>query len=210
MRAVTINGNDFSNSGFDPIYLEALWGASKAVGTALASSTTETNILPTQANTCFGGGTTGVGYGLSLPAGLLNTLGCYFRLEAEGTIGNTGTPNLTLAVALTDTAASPATVTLATSSAVALATITGTRAWTLAAVFSVVATGATGTLRGQGRFNYDTAAPAGGFGLVSTAAANVDLSLSQVIKLNATWSASSASNTIQVTSARVYVGLTNG
>lgn len=206
MAAVTYNTGNFANSSYAPAYLPVLWGVSKAPGTALHTSTTATNILPSSANTCF----TSVGYGKIFPAGTLNNLGNYFTLECEGTIGTTGTPNLTLAVTLTDSAASPATATLATSSAVAMQAITGVRPWTLRATFGCIATGGTATLRGQGMFLYDTAALLGGFGLVSTAGVNCDLTLAQELKLVATWGTSHASNTITVTAARIFVGITNG
>lgn len=204
MAAITLNTGNFTDSGYAPAYVEALWGVSKALGTAYHTSVTATDILPSAANVCF----SSVGEGKTLPASLLNTLGNYFSIEVDGTIGTTSTPNLTLAVTLTDSAAT--TVTLATSSAVAMQAITGVRPFSLYASFGCVATGATGTLRGQGQFVYDTAALSGGFGLVSTAAANVDLTLAQTIKLVATWGTSSSSNTITVTGLKVRVGLTNG
>ena len=202
--AVTTNLGIFTDSGYSPAYLPVLWGVSKAPGTALHTSTVATDILPTAANTCF----SSVGYGKTFPAGYLNNLGNYFTLECEGTLGTTSTPNLTLAVTLTDSAAT--TVTLATSSAVAMQAITGVRPWSLNATFNCIATGGTATLRGQGMFLYDTAALLGGFGLVSTAGANADLTLAQTIKLVATWGTSSASNTITVTGMRVFYGATNG
>ncbi|MBK8138453.1 MAG: hypothetical protein IPK52_22015 [Chloroflexi bacterium] len=204
MAAITYNTGNFTNSSYAPAYLQAVWGVSKAPGTALHTSTAATDILPSAANTCF----SSVGYGKTLPAGLLNNLGNYFTLECEGTIGTTSTPNLTLAVTLTDSAAT--TVTLATSSAVAMQAITGVRPWTLRATFGCIATGATATLRGQGMFNYDTAALGGSFGLVSTAGADGVLTLANTIKLVATWGTSSSSNTITVTGMRILVGITNG
>lgn len=206
MAAITYNTGNFTNSSYAPAYLPVLWGVSKAPGAALHTSTDATDILPSSANMCF----TSVGYGKVFPAGTLNNLGNFFTLECEGTIGTTSTPNLTLAVTLTDSAASPATATLATSSAVAMQAITGVRPWSFKATFGCIATGATATLRGIGRFDYDTAALSGGFGLVSTAGVNCNLALAQTLKLVATWGTSSASNTITVTSARILVGITNG
>lgn len=204
MAAITYNTGNFANSGYAPAYLRSVWGVAKAPGTALHTSTAATDILPSAANTCF----SSVGYGKVIPAGFLNNLGNWFSLKVFGTIGTTSTPNLTLAVTLTDSAAT--TVTLATSSAVAMQAITGVRPWSLDATFNCIATGATATTRGQGMFLYDTAALLGGFGLVSTAGANVDLTLAQTIKLVATWGTSSASNTITVTNFEVSYGATNG
>lgn len=206
MAAITLNTGDFTNSSYAPAYVEALWGANKALGTALADSTTLTNILPSAANTCF----SSVGEGFTLPAGLLNTLGCYFRLEVDGTIASTGTPTIIVAVALTDSAASPNTVTVATTPTYTTTAITGTRPFHVSAVSTCVATGATGTLRSQGVFTYDSSTALLGVGLVSTAASNVNLAIANTVKLNVTWGAASTSNTIVVTNARLYVGLTNG
>lgn len=206
MAAVTYNTGNFANSSYAPAYLPVLWGVSKAPGAALHTSTTATNILPSSANFCF----TSVGYGKIFPAGTLNNLGNFFTLECEGTIGTTSTPNLTLAVTMTDSAATPVVATLATSSAVAMQAITGVRPWSLRATFGCIATGGTATLRGIGRFDYDTAALSGGFGLVSTAGVDCALTLANEVKLVATWGTSSASNTITCTAARIYVGITNG
>ncbi len=118
--------------------------------------------------------------------------------------------NLFGSLAMTGLDSAATTVTLATSSAVAMQAITGVRPWSLNATFNCIATGGTATLRGQGMFLYDTAALLGGFGLVSTAGANADLTLAQTIKLVATWGTSSASNTITVTNFKVTYGATNG
>ena len=166
-----------------------------AAGSAYASSTTPTNVEGTLSNFVGFTGTAG-----TIPAGHLNAIGKAFRVKAGGIVGNTVTPNLTLAFLLGTTA-------VATTGAVATATITGTSRFDFEATCVVTGTGASGTVMSFGRFSYYSTAPV----VVSWGVANatpgtadtVDLTAAQACHFQATWGTSSASNTLTCTNFTV-------
>lgn len=168
------------------------WGetliSAQVDGTALASSTTATSILPPAAK-------------YTLPANFYS-IGKVLRVTASGRISTTtGPPSITLDVR------HGSTVVWNGAAVVTVASVTN-KSWVLVAELTCRAIGAstTANLMGIGRLtsaavvgstggNSNTAllpdsAPAVGTGFDSTA--------SQVVDLFATWSASSASNSIQL------------
>lgn len=160
-------------------------------GTALASSTAETSLLT---------GTTK--YGLTptvgtIPASAMNVLGKWLRVTARGVVGNTGTPNLTLKLLLGTSVA-------LTTGALATVTITGSGSWVLSGDLYVASTGATGTVNGHGKLIYNQTTVVGVVHDLPTASpVTVDWTSALAIDLKATWSASSSSNTIALTTLLV-------
>lgn len=161
-------------------------------GTALASSTAETSLFTGAtlsgataiSGTVPSGGTAG-----TFPAGSLNVAGKVIRVRASGVLGNTGTPDLTVKLYYGSTALGTATGTMAT--------ITTTKAWTLNMDLVVTATGATGTVKGDGKFVYNTSAIAGvTWDIENSGGSTVDLTAAGAFTIKGTWSASSSSNTI--------------
>jgi hypothetical protein len=88
----------------------------------------------------------------TFPAGALNLLGRTLRVRASGTLGTTGTPNLTIDLAL---GAAGANV-LATSGVLALAAATSPAPWFLDVQATVVTVGASGAIISEGLFSYST------------------------------------------------------
>lgn len=160
-------------------------------GTALASSTAETSLL-----------TGATKYGLTptvgtIPASAMNVLGKWLRVTARGVIGDTGTPNLTLKFLLGTSVA-------LTTGALALVAITGSGSWELRGDLYVASTGATGTVNGHGKLVYNQTTLLGTtLDLPNAAAVTVDWTAALAMDIKATWSASSASNTIALTSLLV-------
>ena len=136
---------------------------------------------------------------VTLPANYLDLSGRAIRVKASGYFSDTGTPTLNIALKL-------GSVTLMSTGAVALSGTLANHHWEMEAIFTVSATGAAGTVFGQGLFTYDNAAHAGlAEGMVMTAAATIDMTAAQAINLTATWGAASASNTITCTNYEVEV-----
>ena len=164
-------------------------------GTALASSTTATQISPTE----------GAAY---TPANFwLPTYGASKGLlvKAWGVLGTTGTPNLTMEVlANTTQGTRNASGILATTGAVAGPSGATNIPWELEVEVSVVTTGAAGTALSMGFFKMYPTVTTIQAERISSSAANPNTSMTlntqsaYYIELFGTWGTSSASNTIQV------------
>lgn len=154
--------------------------ASKTV----ANSTTETTLVST-------------GEGLTtLPAGFLMPGKC-LRVRACGVISTTGTPNLTLRLKIGG-------ATIASTGAVAMAGTVSGNVWSLDAEITCRTRGASGTVIGQGEFQYDDSTHAGTrWGMAMAAAATVDTTTQQAVDLTAQWGTGSASNTITCTNLNI-------
>lgn|GEM_PF-3448164 len=154
-------------------------------GTAVASSTAETNLL-----------TGTISYGSLTPTtGIFNTLGKVFRLTVNGIVGNTGTPNLTIKVKL-------GTTVVATTAVQATTAVTGSTApFRLVCELVCTTTGATGVLSGGGIFSYGTNTGVVGGILVPASLTALNLAASQALTVTATWGTSDPANTIVSTLA---------
>lgn len=141
----------------------------------------------------------------TLQPGRLNLVGRTLRVRAFGSIANTVTPNLTMAILL-------GTNVIVTSGVQATATITGTSIWRLEADIVCRTAGASGVLFGSGLFSYFTTGPTVG---VTWQIANptpftgvtLDLTAAYALNIQATWGTSSASNNMtchQVTAEILY------
>jgi hypothetical protein len=153
-------------------------------GTALASSTTLTDISP-------GGNTFGQAFQFN--ADQLQ-VGQRYRLHAHGIVSNTGTPNLTLGVYYGGVAGTA----LATTGAVATASGLSSTPWHLELKFQVVSVGTSGSIQALGW----VIGPYASFAMLPATAAggnvvgSLDTSTAKLVTVGATWGTSSASNTI--------------
>lgn len=163
----------------------------QADGTALANSTSQTSILP--AASVF-----------TLPANYWSYIGQGMRIKAQGRVSSTATPTITFGVGL-GTLATP--IIVFSSGAISLITAQTNITWGLEILLTARAlgTGTSANLMGIGKFLSNAAltpitllpasAPAVGTGFDST--------LTNVLNLFGTWSAASASDSIQVHSYTV-------
>lgn len=133
----------------------------------------------------------------TLPAGALNLVGRTIRIKAGGTLGTTGTPNLTIDYALT----AAGTNVLATTGVLAMQAATSPAIWYSEVNATVQTAGASGVIISNGHFTF-----AGSSGVLVTpwsmgnttrgTGLTVDLTAAQPINIFATCGTSSASNRI--------------
>lgn len=154
-------------------------------GTALASSTTLTDITPGTATT-----------GVVIPANTLE-IGSEINISAFGFFSNTSTPTLLLGAYYGGVAGA------ALAASGAITTITGATSWSWQLEYRgrVRAIGTSGSIVGQGRLfmpasltQYQAA-----YAIPATAAARtvtIDTTAAKVITIGAQWGTSSASNTV--------------
>jgi hypothetical protein len=156
-------------------------------GTALASSTTLTDISPVPQ--------------LSLPANYAGN-GTAFLLRATGVFSTTGTPTLRLGFYYGAVAG----VSLADTGTVTTASGVTNVQWVLEAVVTVRSNGATGTAWTQGTCAFGTSATAMSLlplpGAAPTAV-TVDTTAAKQVTVGAQWGTSSASNTVTCHSFQV-------
>lgn len=165
-----------------------------------AFSGTELVSFTTRASLMTGATITGPGTAGTVPANALNQIGRFIEWDLWGYIGNTGTPNYTIDIALGSTV-------VWTTGSFASVAITGNGVWHAQGQLVTVTTGATGTVIGQGSFTYhQTVLLATGISTVTSAAVTVALNAAKVFSINATCGASSASNKVALTSGRVILG----
>ena len=177
-------------------------GVQYATTTAIASSVTETSLW-NESSTSFIGTRT-------LPAGTLQNgfyiystplvsvqPGAAIRVKLFGTIGNTGTPDITIKAALNTQAGVQKLLSSTTNKA--MSTITGVGYWELDYVTIVEAYSATvGIVNTVGNFKYSTATT-GAFTSISlpfTSLTSLDTTVAYVVDTTITWGTSSSSNTI--------------
>lgn len=152
----------------------------------VANTVTETTLL-----------TTGQGR-IAIPNDYL-IVGRTIRCRLSGFISDTGTPTLNIKVKL-------GSVTLAQTTAIALAGTVTNNVWELVFDLAVRTVGATGTMIGQGRFWYDNTTQTGAhWGLPMTAAATIDTTVANSLDVTATWGAADVANTITCTNVLMEV-----
>lgn len=154
--------------------------SSLSVGTALASSTTLTDISPAPQ--------------WSLGAGQL-AVGQSWFLEADGVFSTTGTPTLLLGFYYGGVAGTALLVSAATT------TGTGAAAWPfhIEMKMSVFSVGATGTVQTRGKLYFGTSLTAWTISplpLTHIATVTVNTTTTNALTLGAQWGTSSASNTV--------------
>jgi hypothetical protein len=184
------SGRLLVNRGF-PVGVDAVQpAAGTAYNTSIAATNVEGALLGPAAfpaSDAQPGGT--------LYPGRLNLAGRTLRVRAYGSIANTLTPNLTIAILLGSTV-------VATTGVQATATITGTTLWKLDAEITCRTTGATGTLMSSGLFTYfTTAITALHWQLTNPTpftAVTADLTVAQALHLQATWGTNAAANSLTV------------
>jgi hypothetical protein len=146
------------------------------------TTTAQTSIVPTS----------GVG-SMTLKAATVGTAST-FRLTLRGYISNTAAPFIQIVVKL-------GTVVIFDTTSTGMNGITGNQPFKIEALFTVYTTGVSGTIIGQGEFNYATNASTA-FNVLfvaNTATSVVDFTTDKLIDTLVTWSASSASNSITTT-----------
>ena len=159
---------------------------SQSSDVTVASSVAETTLIGT-----------GIGT-VTLPANFL-TAGKSLRITARGYISDTGTPNITIQFKLGSTS-------IVSTGTVALAGTISNNAWRAESIITCRTVGASGTVKGQGNFQYDESTHAGTtLGMVSTGTATVDTTGTLAVNLTVTWGTSSASNTITCSNLLVEV-----
>lgn len=143
-----------------------------------------------------------------IPAGKLR-LGSKLKIEAEGEFSTTGTPTLVLGFYI-GTRAAAITVALAESSAIT--TGSGAAAWPWRMEYRCVVTGTLGTaatLRGNGDLELGTSLTALNTVPIPISQAlrsvSIDTTIERAIGVCATWSASSASNTVTTLNHSVMI-----
>jgi hypothetical protein len=133
----------------------------------------------------------------TIPAGALNLVGRTMRIKASGTLGTTGTPNLTIDVALGSAGASV----VATTGVLALAAVTTPAPWTMDVIATVQVAGSSGTIISEGLFSYSTTSSVVvlNWTMGNTTRGTpvtLDLTAAQLFTLNATCGTSNALNRI--------------
>lgn len=152
-----------------------------ANGTAVANTVVET--------TLFG---SGVG-SLTFPANFFYVARA-IEIDLTGIMGTTGTPTLQLKVKLGGS-------TLIDTTALTMPSGITNRQWRLWALITCQAEGASGSFRGQGRFERHQSTD----GAPSTAGTTLDTTGALTLDVTATWGTANASNTIQTTNGIVRV-----
>jgi hypothetical protein len=157
-----------------------------STGTALSNSTTATDISP-------GGNVAGQAF--TIKGGTLR-VGQQFRVRAKGIASTTGTPNLTIGVYYGGVAGTA----LCSTGAIATSSGISNVLWTLEADLRVNAVGTSGSIYALGSVAGPYASTA--FMPASSSTGNLvsslDTSVDKIVTIGATWSAASASNSIQV------------
>lgn len=171
-------------------------------GTAVTAAS-ETSLL---ANAGFAGPSYPGATAGTIPAGTLNQVGKVLWFRAQGTITDTASP-ATVSDLITFKLGSV--IVCGTAAAgTALATMVGSPfPWFFDGMLTVLTTGATGTILGQGRFTYWTTnnKTRVSWAAYQSAASTVDLTAAQAVSLMNTWSATDDSETI--TCQKLTVGL---
>lgn len=167
--------------------------------TAIANTTTETSLFNVSS-------TTSQGF-LSIPASGMTfgqtvydsatTAGGTYRIKVLGTIGTTGTPNLTVRLALKNAAGTY--TTLSTTGAVALVAVTGPKLFKVEYDLVVNTMSATGVIIAAGSIISDTQI----IGSVTTSTSSLVLNATQSLDVLLTWGTASASNTCSILGAYI-------
>lgn len=170
-------------------------GILNVLSSTLFTSTADATIANTVTETTLLG--SGVGT-TTLPANFF-VPGKTVRVRVKGKIANTGTPTIQIkaklgSVAVYDTAA------------ITMSTITGTTYFEADFDLTCRTAGSSGTVQGQGKFNYHTAASVlAEIASPSTSATTINTTISNVLDVTVTWGTASSSNTITSTNATVEV-----
>lgn len=155
---------------------------SQVADVTVASSAAETTILST----------TGALGTLSLPANFLSSPGQALRIRVSGIIANTGTPTFQVKVKLGATTVSDTT-------ALTMATITGTSEFEMEFLFVLRTAGATGTYSASNRIVYRATAGTPLEMMANNAAgSSFDTTIGRDLNITVQWGASSASNTVTI------------
>lgn len=159
-------------------------------GTALANSTTLTDVSPLPS--------------ITLPGNTLE-VGSEFELYAEGQFSNTGTPTLLLGFYYGGVAG------VALAASTAITTTTGATAWPWQLQYrgTVRAGGATGSIQGQGRLYLGTSLVAATVRFIPETLAlrtvTIDTSTAKAVTVGAQWGTASASNTLTCTNISLHL-----
>jgi hypothetical protein len=170
--------------------------------TAIANTTTATSILNQSSTTSIGSilfSSTELvqGQALTITGG---GPGCLFRFKAVGTIGNTGTPNITIDFGFKNAAGTYTAI--ATSGAVAMTTITGTGQLEIVCDGVVKSyNSSTGVIGMSGYLRYNSTIVPVNFTLSSSMDTTANLTFESQI----TWGTASASNTATISQAYIEV-----
>lgn len=167
--------------------------------TAIANTTTETSLFNVSSTTAQGNLTipaSGLTFGQTI-ADSITTSGGVFRVTVLGTIGTTGTPNLTVRLALKNAAGSY--TTLSTSGAVALTAVTGPKLFKVTYDLVVNTMSATGTIVAGGNIISDVQT----IGSVTTSTGSLVLNAVQSLDVLLTWGTANSSNTCTVMAAYI-------
>lgn len=209
--------------------LNLFWGGATYIqygaSTAIASSTTETslfnNSVSTTAGYTFGKnlGSPSDASSLVLP-GVVNGVasglsawvaGTTYTVRIYGSIGNTSTPTMRIRTVLKNSAGTIV-YTIADSTALTMASITGTCDFEYECDFVATATGyntagslTLGTVNARALFDYGTSTTARSFQNTPWASTSIDTTQTYTLDCLATWGSSSASNTITTQMAIVRV-----
>lgn len=152
-----------------------------ANGTALANSTTLTDISPAP--------------NITVPAGLLE-VGTELRIRAAGEFSTTGTPTLLIGIYLGGVAGTV----LAASTTITTGSGAAAWGWVLDYQGVIRTVGSSGTLNGQGTLVLGTSLTAGSVAMIPDNAAGRtftwDTTTAKFLTIGAKWGTASASNTI--------------
>jgi len=160
-----------------------------AAGTALANSTTLTDINPTPNYT--------------LPANFLQ-IGSSLTLRAWGKFSTTGTPTLLLGFYYGGVAGTA----LATSGAVTTGSGVTNVPWRLELDVPVWTTGTSGTCEPQGFYMLGTSVSAyatpGPLPVIAQATVTIDTTAAKILTVGAQWGTANASNTVQCLGIKIF------
>lgn len=159
----------------------------QSLSATLFTGTANANVVNTVTETTLIG--SGIG-SLALPANFF-VIGKTIRFTLKGGIETSGTPTLRIRIKLGST-------TILDTTATTLAAITGTQLFEINGELTCRTTGASGTIMGEGRFNYFmTATTMTPVSMYLGTAVTVDTTAAQTLDITAEWGTAAAANAIR-------------
>lgn len=199
--AVATNSNEFITGSSDtPItlmhHIFSTGGADAYIKSAIHKTTSNGAVSNTTTEgTIIGAGTLST---LTLPANYFKA-GRNVHIKVWGYMTNTGTPTIRIKFKLGSTV-------IIDTAAVTMVSITGSMYWVAEGIITCRTTGSSGTVFGQGEFNYySTSTVKNNIAVANTATSTINTTTTQVVDVTAQWGTANASNVITGTNCIVWI-----
>lgn len=183
----SLTDGDYWHSSTQKTIRAYLSGITQNLSATLFTGTANANVVNTVTETTIIG--TGSG-SLALPANFF-VAGKTIRITLKGGIETTGTPTLRIRIKLGST-------TILDTTAITLVAITGTQLFEITAELTCRSTGASGSVMGEGKFNYFSSKTViNPVSMYLGTAVTVDTTAAQTIDVTAEWGTASSANAIR-------------